>query len=173
MAVQIINFVNLVFCFAYPAFSKYFRQESVMIYAQLGMVTSLFCITLFNYIELNGIMILFMVIFLFFFQFGIGTIGFIHIFETNVDSIIGFSNQILFYVLFISSIITPSLIEHLSVYGTFSFFGAISLAGLFYMICFVRHTSYIKESAENKRKEIVKCTDKEKKELYWPEEFKT
>lgn len=117
-------------------------------------------------------MILFMVLFLIFYQFGIGTIGFIHIFETNVDSIIGFANQMLFFMVFLTSLMTPSLIKHLSVYGTFTLYGVISLAGLIYMLCFVKQTSYFQEAADGGKKQIIKKTEKDKKELYWPDEFK-
>ena len=58
-----------------------------------GLVVSLFLVALLSYLEKNGLMIIFMVLYLMLFQFGIGTISFIHIFETNVDSIIGFANQ--------------------------------------------------------------------------------
>ena len=47
-----------------------------------------------------------MVLYICFFEFGIGTICFIHIFETNVDSITGFANQVVFFLVFITSLVT-------------------------------------------------------------------
>ena len=85
------------------------------------MILSLFGITLFNYLDLNTLMIATMVLFLCFYEFGIGSIVFIHIFETNVDSITGVANQVLFFMVFTTSLITPTLIANLTVSGTFAF----------------------------------------------------
>ena len=112
-------------------------------FGQTGMVLSLFCITMFNYLEHNNLMLLAMVMFLCCYSFGIGTIVFIHVFETNVDSIMGLANQTVSFMGFATSLITPTLIVKLTVPGTFAFYGFFSLLGLIYMTKFVRHTSII------------------------------
>lgn len=115
------------------------------------MVISFFGTMLFNEIDQNILLILFLALFFCFFEFGIGTIVFIHIFETNVDSIIGFSNQTLFFVGFVTTIITPTLINKLTVSGMLIFFGTCNLIFLVYIMCFVKQTSYI-EIDENGKK---------------------
>jgi hypothetical protein len=116
-------------------------------------------------------MLVCMVLYLIFFEFGIGTIVFIHIFETNVDSIISFSNQVLQMMVFTMSLITPTLITHLTVSGTFVFFGSWSLIGLIHMSFFIKDTTERIETDKNGNQSVVKLTEKEKKELYWPVEF--
>lgn len=113
-----------------------------------------------------------MLLFICFYEFGIGTIVFIHIFETNVDSITGFGSQWVFFLGFLTSLVSPTLIDKLTVSGFFIVYGVISLVCLLYMICFVKQTSRI-ETDENGKKKIVEMTEKEKKELYWPAEFKS
>lgn len=132
---------------------------------------SLYGIALFNYFDQSSLMLVSMVLYLCFFEFGIGTIVFIHIFETNVDSITGISNQVLFIMVFTTSLITPTLVSSLTVSGTFVFFGSCSLVGLVYIALFVRDTSRIETDGEGQQS-TIKLTEKEKKELYWPEEFK-
>ena len=135
------------------------------------MILSLFGITLFNYLDLNTLMIATMVLFLCFYEFGIGSIVFIHIFETNVDSITGVANQVLFFMVFTTSLITPTLIANLTVSGTFAFFGALSSLSLLYFTFFIKHTSYYEKNKDGNMEE-VKLTEKQKKELYWPEEYR-
>ena len=131
------------------------------------MVLSLFGIAIFDYLDHNTIMLLWMVLYICFYEFGIGTICFIHIFETNVDSITGLANQVLFFMIFITSLFTPTLIEYLTVSGTFFMFGSLSLLSLIYMIFIVEHTSLYEENTEGNLEE-VKLSEKQKKELYWP-----
>lgn len=131
------------------------------------MVVSLFSVTLFNSLSLNTLTIIALTIFLCFYEFGIGTIVFIHIFETNVDSVTGLGSQTVFFMGFATSLITPTLITKLTVSGMFSFYGGLSLLCLLYMVCFIKHTSRI-EKGEDGKQVIVELNEKEKKELYWP-----
>ena len=144
------------------------------------MSASLFLISIFCHLELNVMLIVSMLLFLTFYEFGIGTISFIHIFETNVDSITGFANQVLFLMIFLTSLFPPTLIFNLRVTGTFILYGTISFLLLIYMTLFVKDTSMRQDiSADGEEtvhapktgKKIVEFTEKQKKELYWPEEY--
>jgi len=117
-------------------------------------------------------MLIWMVLYICFFEFGIGTICFIHIFETNVDAITGFANQIIFLLVFITSLVTPTMIDKLTVSGTFVFWGVCSSFTLLYMVCVVKHTSRLVKDKYG-RTHIVELMEKEKKELYWPAADKT
>ena len=128
-------------CFSYPALEKFFTQKSALTLGQVGIILSLFGIALFNKLDHGTLTIVSMILFLGFFQFSIGPITFIHIFETNVDSITGFANQVLWIIAFLTSFVTPTLIANLTVSGTFAFFGTSSLFFLFYTACFVKNTS--------------------------------
>lgn len=74
-------------------------------------------------------------------------------------------------MVFVTSLITPTLIQKLTVSGCFAFFGGFSFLSFFWIIFFVRDTSHVRKGEDGK-KIIVNMTEKEKKELYWPEEFK-
>lgn len=110
------------------------------------MVFSLFAIAVFSQLGHDTIMLLWIVLYICFYEFGIGTICFIHIFETNVDSITGFANQVLFFTCVVVSLFTPTMMAELSVPGMFYFFGTASLICLIYMICIVEHTSHYEEN---------------------------
>lgn len=140
-------------------------------FGQVALIISIFGIAIFNAYEMNSMMIVFMVLSLCCFQFAIGTIAYMHVFQTTVDSITGFANQVLFFGVFLVSSITPTLIEHLQVSGCFAFWGGWSTIAFIYMCLCVKHTSYIKVNDDG-TKEIIILTEKEKKELYWPEEYK-
>ena len=105
------------------------------------MTTSLFMMSLFVHMEVNVMIIVSMLLFVTFYEFGIGTITFIHIFETNVDSMTGFANQVLFFMIFMTTLFSPTLINTLKVTGTFILFGTISLIAFFYILVLVRDTS--------------------------------
>lgn len=152
--VQIVNFFNMVMLFSYPALSKYFRQKTALLIGQIGMVAALFSITLFNQLELNTLMIITMLLFLGFYEFGIGTIVFIHIFETNPDSITGLGSQWVFILGFTTMMITPTLIVKLTVSGFFVFYGSLSLLCLLYIAFFFKDTSRI-EIDEQGNKKVV------------------
>mmetsp|Transcript_11875 Transcript_11875/g.20091 ORF Transcript_11875/g.20091 Transcript_11875/m.20091 type:complete len:90 (+) Transcript_11875:1403-1672(+) len=81
-------------------------------------------------------------LYLMFFQFGIGGIVFSHAAEVCVDSSVGFANQVIFCWVVITSILTPILIENTGTVGAFSFFGACSVLCLVFMHCFLRDTTY-------------------------------
>ena len=83
-------------------------------------------------------MIIVMLLYLGFYEFGIGTIVFIHIFETNVDAITGLGSQWVFILGFTTTLITPTLLVKLTVSGLFAFYGALSLLCLIYIAVFVK-----------------------------------
>lgn len=105
-----------------------------------------------------------------FFQYGVGSILVVHIFETNVDSIIGLGNFMLFIYVTIVSLITPLLLDLFSEIGTFSIYGVGSLLGIFFTYFIMRPTNkFIKD--QHGKQEILSLSQKDKKELYWPENF--
>lgn len=81
-------------------------------FGQVALICSIFGIAIFNIFKSNVVMIVFMITSLCSFQFAIGTIAYMHVFQTTVDSITGFANQILFFMVFFVSFITPTLIEY-------------------------------------------------------------
>lgn len=124
----------------------------------------------------NILILIFIQLFIFFYQYGIGGIKYIHIFETSVDSVVGFGNFIVYFSVACISIITPILLDNFTEIGAFSFFGVFSLLGLLYFIFFVKATNmcvyqYEKDGGKISY-EIISLSEKDKKELYWPDKFK-
>jgi hypothetical protein len=71
------------------------------------------------------------------------------------------------------SIIVPLLSERIGNSAVFLFFGSLSLLTLVYMCIFIKDTTYTFDETDGKEKRIRLLTDREKKELYMPEEFKS
>ena len=104
-----------------------------------------------------------------------GPIYFIHVTETCVESVVGFGSQILFIVVIMSSLITPILIDYTGTRGVFIFYGSCSVIGLIYIFIYVKDTTYtadteVEPGCTGPKKRFT--TDREKKELYMPAEFK-
>jgi len=109
--------------------------------------------------------IVMVVMFVIGFELSVGNVGFVHAQETTIDSVLGFTNMQIGVWLCISTLITPILIENTGVRGTFIFYGSYSIVFLLYVIVFLRDTTYNKDG--------TKLTEKQKKQLYMPEEFKS
>jgi len=71
------------------------------------------------------------------------------------------------------SIIVPLLSERIGNSAVFLFFGSLSLLTFVYMCNFIKDTTYTFDETDGKEKRIRLLTDREKKELYMPEEFKS
>ena len=92
-----------------------------------------------------------------------------HVTETCVESVVGVASQFLFINVIIVSLLTPPLIDKIGTSGVFIFYGSFAISALIYMICFLKDTTYTNDEGGKRRY----LTDREKKELYMPEEFKT
>lgn len=71
------------------------------------------------------------------------------------------------------SIIVPILSDRIGNSAVFIFFGSLSVLTLMYMFIFVKDTSYTLDETNSKAKSLRTLTDREKKELYMPKEFKS
>lgn len=139
----------------------------------------LFCLLLiivFIQAEHNSLMLFMIIMFVLISQSTTGPIKFIHIFETCVDSAAGLNEFLLFIINSAVAIICEKLIKEIGTQGMFAFFASFTCVGTMYYILFLKDTTYkfIEEITEDGKKEVLKVrlTDKEKQELYMPEEFK-
>ena len=71
------------------------------------------------------------------------------------------------------SLIVPILSEKIGNSAVFLFFGTLSLASLLYLYIFLKDTTYAEEASSVKGKQKRLLTNREKKELYMPQEFKS
>ena len=69
------------------------------------------------------------------------------------------------FFIILSSILTPLLVDRTGATGTFLFYGIACILGLLHLCIFLKDTTY-KEDGK------TKLSEKEKKELYIPEEYK-
>ena len=101
-----------------------------------------------------------------------------HTAETSVDAAIGLANMHLFLWVLLTVLISPVLISKATPSGTFALYGAVSFIGFVYFSCVIRDTSFSDEEIEqvDDKGETIKTyrrlNEKEKKELYMPDEFK-
>lgn len=170
--VQITMIINMIAAYAYPVLSKHFRQKQALIFGHVGMTISLFAIVIFKMLHQNMMILVAINLFICFFEYGVGCIMVLHLFETNVDSIVGLGNFMLFIGVAIVSLIFPMQLDKFTEIGTFTFYGIGSLIGILYIIFFVKPTNKMGVD-QNGFPEIQSLSEKEKKELYWPDEFKS
>jgi MFS family permease len=164
-AVQYVNFFN----FSASLFSAVpisrFGQRKALMWGQIAMCLFLAGIVVSSLANLNVMVIVFIILFIGAFQLSFGPIAYMHCQETCVDVAIGMANQGVFLAAVVTSILTSYLVEKIGVIGMFSFFLSCSLIGAIYIKLLVKDTL--------KSPEGQLLNDKQKKELYWPEEFKS
>ena len=98
--------------------------------------------------------------FIFFYSNSSGCITWLYCSEVSVDSALGLIGMAGYICTFVLSLITlPLMSSAVEEEGTFYMFAGISFASAVWIFFFMRETSTL-------------TTDKEKKELYWPEELK-
>lgn len=132
------------------------------------MVVSQGLLIMFNEIEMSSLVIVCMALFIISFELSIGPISFIHAQETNIDVIVAFSQNVLYLSMLVVNFITPLLVQNLGVRGTFSFYCACNILSVVHQLIFLKETSY-KLGPDGEK---IKLNDREKKELYMPDEFK-
>ena len=71
------------------------------------------------------------------------------------------------------SIIVPILSDRIGNSAVFIFFGSLSVLTLIYMFIFIKDTTYTLDETNSKAKSLRTLTDREKKELYMPKEYKS
>lgn len=99
----------------------------------------------------------------------IGSVFFVHAAETTVNAINGLALQSLFMWILVLSILSPIMINETGIGGTFGFYAATTFLGFIYQIIFVKESSY---RWDEKLEQFVKLTEKDKKLLYAPAEFR-
>lgn len=114
-------------------------------------------------------MLCFIIIFLLITQSTCGPIKFIHLYETCVDSATGIAE--LFFCLVNPSvaIICDVLIENVGSKGMFAFYAGVTFVGLIYYSLFFRDTTF---GYDHNHRRFIRMTDKQKQELYMPDELK-
>ena len=71
------------------------------------------------------------------------------------------------------SIIVPILSDRIGNSAVFIFFGSLSVFTLVYMCIFIKDTTYALDQTDGKERSKRLLSDREKKELYMPNEFKS
>jgi len=132
-------------------------------------------IVVFNELQETVLVICALLLFLISFQLSMGPIFFIHVTETCVETVVGFANQILFIFVILTSLITPFLIDYTGTRGVFIFYGSLSIIGLIHISIYVKDSSYtvdtdVEPGCIGPKKRFL--SNREKKELYMPAEFK-
>ena len=71
------------------------------------------------------------------------------------------------------SVIVPILSDRIGNSSVFIFFGSLSSLTLVYMCVFIKDTTYALDEIDGQKNSKRLLTDREKKELYMPKEFKS
>ena len=92
--------------------------------------------------------------------------------ETCADAAVGFASLMIFMAVVFSSLVTPILIEKLGVSGCFGFYAICSFLGCIYLHTFFKDSTYKLVQNPDGSTSKVHLTEKEKKQLYMPEDLK-
>jgi hypothetical protein len=157
---QIIGAVNL-FSSATAIWSaKTFSRRTLLIWGHLLMGLCHLCVGLTFEISKPTYCLVALCLFIFFFENSSGCITWLYCSEVSVDVALGLVGMSGYCITFILSLVTePLMLSPLHESGTFYMFGGISLVAAVWFFFFLKETSTVK-------------TDKEKKELYVPEDLK-
>lgn len=155
--IGIFNFISsVVSLYSAKAFSRRF----LFIGGHLTMGICHLGIALFILIDHTTVALGFIFLFLFCFQNTSGAITWLYCSEVAVDSALGFVGTSGYACIFVLTLtIQPMMNSAIGQAGTFLIFGIVSLLGTIW--CYI----YLKETSNG-------LTDKEKKELYMPEDVK-
>jgi hypothetical protein len=144
-------------------------------------------LALFTYFDISEGILASMIIYMCFFQAGMGSLAFVHAFETCHPSLVGFMSTIMFTALMIVSFLGIWLINDFGVAVAFAWFAAQTFLGLLFCNFFLKDTTFKVISISKVQTEVndpdemapsgkegkIHLTHAEKQELYWPDEFKT
>jgi len=117
----------------------------------------------------------------FFFGVSLGALPVEHIIETCPAPAVSLGTMVLFGTAEISLFIIPIMIEQLGIDGCFSIFAVGTFIGAIYLHLFFKDTTYfyryIDEVDQDGKVTQIRVkhnlTEKEKKELYWPDDLKS
>lgn len=158
--------LNFLVAFLSPIVFEKFSQRTCLIYGSVVACIANASIVVFNEYNLNVLILIAILSFVVGFEVSVGPGYFVHVQETTIDSILGLSNMTMSFFVISCNIITPLLVENTGARGTFSFCTACCLVSLAHLFCILKDTTY---RADGK----TKLTEREKKELYMPEEYKS
>ena len=140
--------------------ARTFSRRFLFIGGHLTMGICHLGIALFILLEMSTLALAFILLFLFCFQNTSGAITWLYCSEVAVDSALGFVGTSGYACIFVLTLtIQPMMNSAIGQSGTFLIFGIISIMGTFW--CHF----YLKETSNG-------LTDKEKKELYLPDDLR-
>lgn len=175
LTLQLINISNWIGCFLVNIPGKFFSQKQILQGGLFIMLISQVLNIIFVTYEINYGTIVMMAVFLLAFQSSLGPIKFIHIVETSCDVAAGISQQALWASAVICSIITPLMATYWGALGMFVFYMAITLFfNIFVYISWKDSTHKTIDVLEDGKmvSKKIQLTDKERKDLYTPVEFR-
>ena len=166
LTTQLINISNWFGCFFVNLPGKYLSHKQILQSGLVIMLLTQILNIIFVAYKINVGIIAMLAVFLIIFQATIGPIKFIHIIETSCDKGAGIGQQSLFLFAVTASIITPILVEEVSVIGMFIFYMGFTALGNVYVYFFFKDSSYKMIQKDDGSVVKAKLTDKERKNLY-------
>jgi hypothetical protein len=138
---------------------SYFGRKTLLFWGHLVMGLSLCAVAICSLYEYSKPLIAFLCVFILGFQYSQGPIAWMYAAEVAVDTALGLCILALFLSL-LEKAITMEFMVHsfIGPHGMFFILGSITLIGAIFVQVFIKETKGL--------------NDKEKKELYMPEEFK-
>jgi nitrate/nitrite transporter NarK len=139
--------------------AKYFTRRFLLVYGHIAIGVCHISIGYFAYAQNSTMALVSMMFFVFFYQNSSGCVTWLYCSEVAVDVVLGFVGFTGYFVVFLLTLVTNFMMESsLRPWGTFWIFGSFSLIAAVWMYIYLKDTSTL--------------NDKEKKNLYVPEELK-
>ena len=132
--------------------------KTIFLFGMFSMGISLFLIGLFALLEMNNLVVIFMMIDLFFFQTTLGSFTWVYIGQVAEEKASALAMFNLWFWTFCLALTTNALFTGLGNVGTFWLFSGLTLAGAFIFMVTIRETKGL--------------TDEEIKALFVPDELK-
>mmetsp|Transcript_17593 Transcript_17593/g.15506 ORF Transcript_17593/g.15506 Transcript_17593/m.15506 type:complete len:486 (+) Transcript_17593:14-1471(+) len=117
-----------------------FGRKTLMIVGHLGMISSLLILAIMSIIGFSTGIIIFTLVFIAFFEFGIGPILWLYAAEVMTDSGMAFASFISWCGTIFFSLLTQQLFNWLTVKGTYFMLFGINAVGLLFIIIFIKET---------------------------------
>ncbi len=97
-------------------------------------------IATFASLQMNTLLVLFMMLFLGIFQFTLGTYSWVYVGQVTCQEGLSLATSLLWASVFILSLVTGPMFENLQTTGTFAFFGTVCILCSIFFFFFLRET---------------------------------
>lgn len=140
MGTSIVGVVNWLACIVAIPLLKRFGRKTLMLSGHTGMTIALAILGVFAILENNTLIIIFTLVFIAFFEIGVGSLVFLYLAEVMTEIGISMALAVIWSLTILVSLVTPRMIEALGQQGLYFMFAGINVAGWLFILFLIRET---------------------------------